>query len=179
MAIEKTETGKKAGLIIFDLILTALLIAADRVSKIAAVNRLMGKEDYVLIDGVLRFHYLENRGAAFSMLQDAKVLFVLATAVMLVAVCYILMKVPTGKKYLAWHFCLSMIAAGGIGNLVDRLRYSYVIDFIYFDLINFPVFNVADICVTVAVAVLVIFILLVWKDEDTKFLELSFKKQKS
>ncbi|MCR5283379.1 MAG: signal peptidase II [Lachnospiraceae bacterium] len=160
-----------------DIGLVLLLIAADQLTKSAAVSYLAEKEDLILIDGVLQLHYLENRGAAFSMLQNAQIVFVIAALIMACAVILVLSRVPSGKRYLAWHLCLSMIFAGGIGNLIDRLRLSYVIDFIYVSLINFPVFNVADICVSVGVAVLVIFLLFVWKEEDMRFLERKNRKQ--
>ena len=160
-----------------DLLGFVLLLAADQFSKVLAVNHLGGGDDKVMIDGVFVLHYLENRGAAFSMLQDAKVLFVFATVVMMTAILYVLTKAPVGKRFTMWHVCLTMIAAGGIGNLIDRLRFSYVIDFLYFSLIDFPVFNVADICVTVGVALLIFCILFVWKEDDLKFLELKLRKE--
>ncbi len=163
---------------IVDLIIAVLLIAADQLTKLLAVGKLRGNEDYIVIDGVFRLHYLENRGAAFSMLEDARVLFILVTAVMLVAVFYLLAKVPAGRHYLVWHISLTMIAAGGVGNLIDRLRLSYVIDFLYFSLIDFPVFNVADVCVTVGVLLLVIWVVFVCKDEDLKFMESAGRRQK-
>ncbi len=173
----KKETKQRIGAWLLDIGLVLLLVAVDQLTKSAAVNRLAGQEDYILIDGVFQLHYLENHGAAFSMLQNAQIVFVIAALVMACVVIFVLSKVPTGKRYVAWHICLSMIFAGGIGNLIDRLRLSYVIDFLYFSLINFPVFNVADICVSVGVGLLVIFLLFIWKEEDMQFLDLKKKKQ--
>ena len=161
---------KKYGMLMVDLCLFAILLAADQITKVLAKGKLMGDADVELIPGVLEFHYLENRGAAFSMMQNAQVVFMLAAALMCVAIVYILRRVPVGKRYLAWHITLAMIGAGGIGNLIDRLRFAYVVDFIYFSLIDFPVFNVADICVTLGVIALIIFVLFVWNEEDMRFL---------
>ena len=69
-----------------------------------------------------------------------------------------------------------MITAGGIGNLIDRVRLNYVVDFIYFSLIDFPVFNVADIYVTVSMFLLLILVLFYYKDEDFQFLK--WKREK-
>ena len=69
-----------------------------------------------------------------------------------------------------------MIASGAVGNMIDRIRYDYVVDFIYLVIINFPIFNVADIYVTVATFLLVILILFVYKEDDLSFL--SFKQNK-
>ena len=167
--------GGKKLLYVIDLIFFALLIAADQLTKRLAYQKLRGQEDFIFIDGVFQLHYLENRGAAFSMFQDARLLFVLATVIMLVVVLYLLMKVPPRKRYLIWHITLTMIAAGGIGNLIDRLRLTYVVDFLYFSLIDFPVFNVADICVTVGVGLLVIWIVFIWKDDDLKFMDMKLR----
>ena len=169
--------GSKKLLYVMDVILAILLIAADQWTKVLAYRHLGGKEDIILIEGVFQLHYLENRGAAFSMFQDARLLFVLANIVMMSMILYVLIKVPAGKRYVMWHICLTLIGAGGIGNLIDRLRFAYVVDFLYFSLIDFPVFNVADICVTVGVALLVIFILFVWKEEDLKFMDLKIRKE--
>ncbi|MBO4337834.1 MAG: signal peptidase II [Lachnospiraceae bacterium] len=160
----------KKRLLIFDLLLAAVFVIADQAAKAAAVAGLKDKEDLILIKGALQLHYLENRGAAFSMLQNATPVFIIAAAVMFIVMGYVLVKVPVGKKYFPWHIFCTMIAAGGVGNLIDRIRLGYVIDFIYFSLIDFPVFNVADICVTVGVALICGFILFVWKEEDMKFL---------
>ena len=157
-------------MLILDAVLCIILVMLDQAAKSAVVTHLKGKDDIILIENVLQFHYLENRGAAFSMLQNATFVFVIAAILMFAAICYVFFKLPDGKKYIPWHIFLTLIAAGGIGNLIDRIRLTYVIDFIYFSLINFPVFNVADICVTLGVAFICIFILFVWKDEDMRFL---------
>ena len=91
-------------------------------------------------------------------------------------IIYVLLKTPENKKYNSLHILLTMIAGGAIGNMIDRLRLDYVVDFIYFVLINFPIFNVADIYVTVATVILVIQVLFIYKDNDFYFL--SFKQKK-
>ena len=135
---------------------TAVLVAFDQWTKSLAVEHLKGQEDISLIPGVLRLHYLENRGAAFGIFQDQRAFLLILTAIILVCVCYVLWK---------------MITAGGIGNLIDRVRLNYVVDFIYFSLIDFPVFNVADIYVTVSMFLLLILVLFYYKDEDFQFLK--------
>ena len=110
------------------------------------------------------------------MLQNQKMFFVFVAVIFLGVIIYVLMKAPDDKKYLPIHFLLTMIASGAIGNMIDRLRFDYVVDFIYFVLINFPIFNVADIYVTVATAIMVIQVLFVYKDNDFNFLSLNQKK---
>lgn len=149
----------------------ALLTGFDQLTKLLAVKNLKGKADIPLIPDVLYFQYLENRGAAFGIFQDRKIFLVLLTSLILVGVCYVLWKIPADKKYIYLKLLCFLITAGGIGNLIDRVRLDYVIDFIYFAPIDFPVFNVADIYVSVGMVFLFIVVLFYYKDEDFKFLK--------
>ena len=112
------------------------------------------------------FGYLENRGAAFGMLQNRLPLFILfAAAVSLAAIiCYI--RVPDSRRYLALRVCMAGLTAGAVGNLIDRIFRGYVIDFIYISLIHFPIFNVADICVSLSAGLLLILMLFVYRDGE-------------
>ncbi len=110
------------------------------------------------------------------MLQDQKIFFVLIAVIILAVIVYVLVKAPYQKLYTKLHFTLVFIAGGAIGNLIDRLRYDYVVDFLYFSLINFPIFNVADIYVTLASIYLVILLLFVYKESDLEFLTFRTKK---
>lgn len=159
-----------------DLLGIGLLIAVDQFTKYQAVLKLKDKPAYIIWDGVLELNYLENKGAAFGMLQNQKVFFIFVAIVILSVIAYILFKTPDQKKYRALHILLSLIAAGAIGNMIDRIRFDYVVDFIYIVLINFPIFNVADIYVTFATAILVIMLLVVYKEQDLSFI--SFKQKK-
>ena len=167
----------KAKLLIMDLILLIVLVALDQFTKYAAVLKLKNQAAFCIIDGVLELNYLENRGAAFGMLQNQKMFFVFVALIFLIVIMYVLVKVPEDKKYTGLHVLLIMISGGAVGNLIDRLRLDYVVDFIYIVLINFPIFNVADMYVTFATAILVFQVLFVYKDNDFNFL--SFKQNNS
>ena len=149
----------------------ALLTGFDQLTKLLAVKNLKGKADIPLIPDVLYFQYLENRGAAFGIFQDRKIFLVLLTSLILVGVCYVFWKIPADKKYIYLKLLCFLITAGGIGNLIDRVRLDYVIDFIYFAPIDFPVFNVADIYVSVGMVFLFTVVLFYYKDEDFEFLK--------
>ena len=110
------------------------------------------------------------------MLQNQKVFFVLIAAIMLVVIAYVLFRMPDDKKYNILHIVLALVASGAAGNMIDRIHNDYVIDFIYFVIINFPIFNVADIYVTVATFIFAGLLLFYYKDNDFEFL--SFKQQK-
>ena len=118
----------------------------------------------------MRLEYLENTGAAFGVLQGQQTILLIITVIVLAALVYEYTRIPEGKKYIILRVLTVFIAAGAVGNMIDRFAYNYVVDFIYFKLIDFPVFNVADCYITVAVLILFIVILFYYKDEDLKFL---------
>lgn len=167
----------KNKLIIFlDLLGICVLVALDQYTKYLAVTHLKDKPAYIIINGVLELNYLENKGAAFGMLQNQKVFFIFVAVAILGVIGYVLLKIPDNKKYRILHLLLSLIAAGAIGNMIDRIRLDYVVDFIYFVLINFPIFNVADMYVTISTAALVILFLFVYNENDLNFI--SFKQER-
>lgn len=173
----KLSKKKKVIQLIRDFLVFAVLVIVDQITKYIAIDRLKGQPALKLIDGVFELQYLENRGAAFGMLQNGQVFFVFAAVVMMTAILFVLIKAPMEKKYRPWHVFLVMIAAGGIGNMIDRLRLDYVVDFFYFSLIDFPIFNVADIYVTVGTALFLIMLLFFCKEEDLNFISLSIQKK--
>ncbi len=142
-----------------------LLIAADRITKELAKTHLMGG-DIQLIPGVLSLHYLENRGAAWGILQNAFWLFLIITVAVLVILAFFYARIPFERSYLLLRFTLILLAGGAVGNFIDRAVWHYVVDFIYFEWIDFPVFNVADCFVCVAAFLLIYCILFHYKDED-------------
>lgn len=132
----------------------------------------------MLIEGVFQLHYLENQGAAFGMLQGKKLWFVAITLIMLLLMVLVYFRTPFEKRYRWFRIILTLLTAGAIGNLIDRLRLNYVVDFFYFELINFPIFNIADIYVTVGMALLFIMILFYYKDEELEVLWPFQKKER-
>ena len=166
----------KKKLLIFDIFLLTILALLDQLTKYFASVNLKHQPAYSVIDGVLEFNYLENRGAAFGLLQNQKVLFLFVGFLFLSAICYVLYKTPDGPKYKLLHLLLITIAGGAVGNMIDRLRFDYVVDFIYFVFINFPIFNLADIYVTTATITFFLLFLFYYKEEDLNFL--NFKQNK-
>lgn len=167
---------KKKLFLVLDLMMICTLIFFDQYTKRQAVIFLKDKPAYNLINGILELNYLENQGAAFGMLPNQKVFFIFVASVIISVAAYVLLKMPDQKKYTILHFLLSLIAAGCIGNMIDRVRYNYVVDFIYFVRINFPIFNVADIYATVSAVMLLFLLLFVYKENDLYFI--SFKQKR-
>lgn len=162
--------SKKRSLCILYLCCTTALIILDQFTKYLAVSHLKNGSSIILIRDVFQLHYLENRGAAFGLLQGQKLWFVISTGFMLVFLILVYLRTPSEKRYHWIRFVLILLTAGAIGNLIDRLRLDYVIDFFYFELIDFPIFNVADIYVTAGMAVLIFLIFFYYKEEELELL---------
>ena len=120
---------KKKLCLLLDILGIIVLVALDQFTKYLAVIHLKDKPAYIIINGILELNYLENRGAAFGMLQNQKVFFIFVAVVILGVIGYVLFKTPDAKKYRILHLLLSLIAAGAIGNMIDRVRFDYVVDF--------------------------------------------------
>lgn len=167
---------KKKIIFLMDFVLLLVLIAIDQYTKHLAVLHLKQQAAYPIIPGVLELNYLENRGAAFGMLQNQKFFFIFVAILIIGLILYFLFKMPDHKKFNILHVLLVCVASGALGNMIDRIRLDYVVDFIYIVLINFPIFNVADIYVTIATTFIAILIIFFYKEEDLGFL--SFKQEK-
>lgn len=167
---------KRAVMFIIDAVVAGVLLALDQLTKYLAIAHLKDQPALVLIDGVLELNYLENRGSAFGMLQNQKFFILFVGVVFMAVIFFFLFKLPDAKKFRAVHILLSAVIAGGVGNMIDRFRFDYVVDFISFVLIHFPIFNVADCYIVVSVIVLFLLFLFVFQEQDLEFL--SFKQKK-
>ena len=149
---------------------TVILIAFDQWTKILAYDKLRIDGPFVIWKGVFELLYSENRGAAFGILQGQKWFFLLVAAAVVIVILIFLYKMPNDKKMFPMFFCTVLLASGAIGNVIDRLSRGFVVDFLYFKLINFPIFNVADCYVVVAAGLLILLTGFYYKDEDLDFL---------
>lgn len=166
----------KKKLFLFFFIEFILLLVLDQITKYLAILHLKGANSIELIKGALELHYLENRGAAFGVLQNQKIFILFVGIIFLILLTFCLIKLPDHKKYNCLYYIAGAMVAGAIGNMIDRIRFDFVVDFIYFSLIDFPIFNVADIYITLSIIILAIIVLFVYKEEDFAFL--SFKQKK-
>lgn len=143
------------------ILLVIVLVAFDRATKYAAELYLRPIVTIPVIDGVFSLTYVENEGAAFGMLQGARWFFVVLTIVVLCFMLYYYRRLPNDKPNLYVKLCILFVAAGAIGNFIDRVWRGYVVDFLHFTLIDFPVFNAADCfvsCGAFAMAFLLVFV---------------------
>ena len=166
----------KSAMVTICIFLTAIAIFADQYTKYRAMTDLKDADSFVLINNVLEFYYIVNTGSSWGMLAGQKALILFISAVIIALCVFMILRSPDDIKYIPFNISLSMIIAGGIGNGIDRIRFSYVIDFIYFKAINFPVFNVADIFVTCGAAMFILLILFKYKEKDLYFMKFNQKK---
>lgn len=150
----------------------AVLIFLDQYTKHLATDKLMGKDAVDLISGVLQFTFVGNKGIAWGMLWDKINFVVILTTIISILLLFLIFKIDLRinfyiennveklsskiKTLKVLQIIFLVMFSGAVGNLIDRIRIGYVIDFIYIKLINFPVFNVADIFVTLSMVALII-----------------------
>lgn len=145
----------------YSILIIVAIIAADQFSKYLAVTNLMNKASITVIERFLSFTYVENVGMAFGMLKNQRLFFIISTSIIALVILYFIFK--SYKKNLLISICLSLIFGGAIGNLIDRIRLGYVVDFIHFRFFP-PVFNIADSAVVVGAIALSVAILFTKED---------------
>jgi len=167
-----TDTGsvatKQKGLTLLCYSFGALvLVVLDQWLKLWAVSNLQSQPGRSFIPGILYLTYLENTGAAFGFLSGFGgaqwFLSIYKIAILIAALVYFF-KLPYEKRFLWLRIPLVLIMTGGIGNLIDRVRMGFVIDMLEFGFINFPIFNLADIYVTVGASLFVLMVIFAVKD---------------
>lgn len=191
---------KNRSVMIKSTIIVAILILIDQITKMFAFNGLKNTPGITIINGVFELKYLENQSAAFSLdpisliykifhityfdthpqvfLNCKMAFFIILTVVVLVIIALLYQRIPWNRRFLPLNVILIGFFAGAIGNLIDRIVHNYVIDFFYFSLINFPIFNVADIYVTLSAIALIIVVFFYYKEEDYSVIFSSSKNRK-
>lgn len=155
-------------------ILTAALTFFDQFSKYLVINRLNLSKNYPVLKHLISFEYLENQGVAFGILSGKMVFINIIVAIVSICIIYfaILLEKAIRKqdslfvKFTFLQILCSALVAGALGNIIDRIRFGYVVDFIKFDFIDFPTFNVADCYVTISVVLLLIALLFFVSEDD-------------
>ena len=143
-------------MILWSIIIIASVLA-DQLAKWIVVQTLPLYESVVLIDGFFSFTHIQNRGAAWGMLSDHRWVFIIVTAIAIIILPIILYKYR--KLHVLFGVSMSLIIGGAIGNMIDRIFLGYVVDFLEFTFIDFPVFNIADVCIVVGTFMMAAYIL--------------------
>lgn len=147
-------------------IMVIILAALDQFTKYLIIENVELHKEIPVIGNAVVITHIHNSGAAWGKFSGMIPVLLVITIIISAAICYIYHNIVDENKYLPIRVCLVLIMGGAIGNMIDRIRFKYVTDFIYFKIINFPVFNVADIFVTVSVFVLIFLFILKYKSED-------------
>lgn len=137
-------------------VMIVLIIAFDQITKYLAEAQLTGGKIVTFIPGVVQFRYARNTGMAFSLFSGARWFFVALTVVVCAGVLWYMFKDKCHSLWMYWS--LGVVVSGGLGNLIDRVRFGYVVDFIEPTFMNFAVFNIADSAVTLGAISLVIYL---------------------
>ncbi len=144
-----------------------VLVALDQVFKYLAVQFLREEPAFVLVDGIFELVYVENTGAAFNILNNQRWFFIIVTSVVML---FLLAVILSGRyrRHPLLNVSFVLVLSGGIGNLIDRIVHGYVIDYLYFKWIDFPVFNFADCCLVIGAIFMLIFFFFVYEDNSAK-----------
>lgn len=169
------------------ILLSIILIFIDQFTKILFVNK-VGKNDIVVvIKKILSFQYVENTGIAFGIFSNEQI-FIIAFAILIsIIICYLIKIIEDSlninskngishyksfnNKFTFIQLLLIIIVSGSIGNIIDRIRLGYVIDFLKFEFIDFPVFNIADCYVTVSAVILLITLMFFIKENELELIK--------
>ncbi len=138
------------------LILSVVVAAVDYILKLLVINNLKPVGTVEVIPGLFSLKYVENKGAAFGMLSDARWIFIAFTIVIIIALIIIMIRKNINSKL--FNIAAILIIGGGIGNLIDRIFYGYVVDYLSISFFP-PVCNFADYCITIGAVLMVIYLL--------------------
>ncbi len=158
-----------------------VMVALDQWTKLLTLKHVAGTDGFYIIDKILRIYFVKNEGMAWGMLQNKQIIFIIITPIVIAFLMMIYYRLPFEKKFILARICVLLLTGGAIGNLIDRifrgeLFHGYVVDMIYVEIIDFPVFNIADSFITVGFAMMIFSIFFVYKEKD---FDLLFKRKKA
>ncbi|MFS7237583.1 signal peptidase II [Carnobacterium divergens] len=148
---------------IYYYLLALVVLIVDQVTKYLVVQNIELYQVKAFLPGVLSWMYIQNIGAAWSILEGQMWFFYVITTVVIIGVIYIMQKYA--KESRLFSMGLALILAGALGNFIDRIRLGYVVDMVRVELFDFPIFNVADMSLSIGVALIIVYVLL---DEKNK-----------
>lgn len=154
-------------MLIFCWITSAIIVGVDQWVKWKITNNLALSQTKSLIPGVLSLNHIQNTGSAWSILEGEILFFILVTIIAIIIIVTLMIK--NRHHYNRWFmYGLSLILAGAIGNFIDRIRLGYIVDMFQTDFMNFPIFNIADMSLTIGVFCILVYIILDEKDQKRK-----------
>jgi signal peptidase II len=154
-------------IILFTMIFVFLL-TIDQWSKYMAANYLKTRQNVILIPHVFSLEYLENHGAAFGIFQGKQLFLLILTAVIVLLLEFFsgYLYHTQNKRFTPLIISINILMSGAIGNMIDRIKNNYVIDFLRVNFFNFPIFNFADCFVVISAFSFLILILFYYQESD-------------
>ncbi len=160
---------KQIETILLFIFIVSILTSVDQFTKYIVTKYLKEGSKIIFLNDIFKIFYFENNGAAFGILKGQQLFFYVITIIIFVFIVYYKCKMPFTKKIFPLFFNISLLLTDGtFGNFIDRVRLKYVVDFIYFKPIDFPVFNVADMYITISCVLFIYLIMFYYKNEDFK-----------
>lgn len=165
------------------LVVIFLLVCLDQYTKSVVLSRLALGEYHPILGDIFGLFYLENKGMAWGMFQNKQMIFLIFTVFVLVILGYCYVRLQKESKFFPLNLCILFLIAGAIGNMIDRIFHGEVlfqgavVDFLYFKLIDFPVFNMADMYVTISLAIAIL--LFIFRYKETDFEKILFGKNEA
>ena len=154
---------------VIHILICSLLVFLDQITKYFA--RIYVKQQPIaLMEGIFSFYYHENRGSVWGILQGKVDFLLIVSIILLIILVFAYIRIPKTNFYQPLIWIIVFITAGAIGNMIDRLFFGYVTDFLYFELINFPIFNIADCYITVCSFLTIFLVFTRYKEEEFTFL---------
>ncbi len=145
-------------MVLLIIVVGIILTVADQLLKIWAISSLEPVGSITVIENIFSLTYVENRGAAWGMMSGAKwYLIIMPIVIIVAAIAYLIIK-KLSDPLLLWS--VSLIVSGGLGNLIDRIFRGFVVDYLHATFIDFPVFNLADCCITIGAGLLILYVIL-------------------
>ncbi len=174
ISISESDTEEKERfhirIFFLPIFLIALLTAFDQLTKYMVTRSFQLYESRVVIKDILSLTYIRNAGVAWGMFQGKRIVFLILTAVVLLFCFYLYTNIAEQKKYRLLRITMIVLVSGAVGNMIDRIKLGYVVDFFCLEFINFPIFNVADIFVVVSM--IGIFVLIMFRYSNEEFDEI-------
>ena len=166
LTIEKTSGQEKKNIIIISVIVGLILVVIDQFTKELVINTYKVGQGKAVIKDVFEIQHIKNKGSAWGMFHNIPVIPIVISLIMILLIMYVYSSLLKYKRYRSLRICVVFLLAGAVANIIDRIRLGSVTDFLYFKLINFPVFNVADIYVTCSAFALAFLLLFFYKEDE-------------
>lgn len=167
MVLDKNEKTK---ILLISFGIMAILIILDQITKDLMIKNYSVGKGLVLIKGFFELLHIKNKGSAWGIFDDKPIVPIVISCALILFIIYVYKNIIKYRKFRTMRICIVFLISGALSNIIDRIRIGAVTDFIYFKLIDFPVFNVADIYVTISMMVILISMIFTYNGDDLEIM---------